>query len=36
MTEDRSKVIEAMRERYLVEYRRIYSRDAGVAFFEEI
>ncbi len=36
MTEDRSKPIETMRERYLVQYRRIYSKNARIAFFEEI
>ena len=36
MTGDRSKAIETMRKRYLVEYRRIYRKNDRIAFFEEI
>ena len=36
MTGDRSKAVEAMRERYLVEYRRIYRKDDRIAFFEGV
>jgi tetratricopeptide (TPR) repeat protein len=36
MTGDRSKAIETMRKRYLVEYRRSYRKNDRIAFFEEI
>jgi hypothetical protein len=36
MTGDRAKTIETMRERYLVEYRRLYRKNDRIAFFEEI
>ena len=36
MTDDETKAIESMRERYLNQYRYIVKKDNRITFFEEI